>query len=102
MNNFTPQENNLLLYLECCAVDYGGKIDSRRINDDERHILKRWHSNKFIQYGRIAANDIRGGLTHWVTFTDSAWTAAHNERRARNARMMNQRRAEYIGYEVTQ
>ena len=96
-----PQELNLLLYLECMAVDYGGKIDQRRINDQERDTLNSWANSGFIQYGRIAAADIVPGLTHWTILSDKAWDAAHNERRARHNRMMQNRKAEFIGLKTT-
>ena len=99
MKDLTPTENNLLLYLECCAVDYGGKIDSRRINDTDLEIINSWSDSGFVEFGRVAARDIVGGLAHWSILSDDAWTAAHNERKARHNRMMQQRRAEYIGFD---
>jgi len=101
MKDLTPSENNLLLYLETCSVDYGGKIDRRRINDAELKTLEQWSGDGFIQFGRIAAHDIVGGLSLWAIPSDDAWNAAHRERRARHERMMQNRRAEYIGLRST-
>jgi hypothetical protein len=100
MYKLTPAENNLLLYLECSAVDYGGKIDARRMNDADWQILKTWSEHDFVNYGRIAASDIVGGFSHWAILSEDAWAEAHKERRNRHDRMMQMRKAEFIGYKA--
>ena len=98
MSKLTPAENNLLLYLECNAVDYGGKIDARRMNKQDWDIMKQWQKTAFVAHGRIASSDIVGGFCHWAILSSDAWEAAHCERKARHNRMMEMRKAEYIGY----
>jgi len=38
LDTMTSDERNLLLYFETCAVDYGGKIDNRRMNREDIYI----------------------------------------------------------------
>src|SRR3990167_4301641 len=90
----TKEEKNLLLYMETQAVDYGGKLQSVRMNADDFAIAKRWNDTKFVRFGRIAYHDIpQDGVNgfprnHWCVLSDEAWMAAHAERRARCERVM--------------
>lgn len=89
----TNDEKSLLLYFETQAVDYGGLIESARMNDSDFAKAKEWDSLGFIRFGRIAYADIKikNGVAHdhWCVFSDEAWLVAHAERRARGERLMS-------------
>lgn len=92
LENFTSDERSLLLYIECCAVDYGGLVDCRKINDDDRAILKKWDREGFISFSRITFKSLKTLNTKeynhdLVRLSEDAWKLAHEERRARNVRM---------------
>ena len=89
-------DKNLLLYLETCAVDYGGKVNLVHMNKEDRDIAKKWNDEKFISFGRIVFADCviterLKAITHWVELSESAWKAAHDERRARATRLWAKR-----------
>jgi hypothetical protein len=79
-------ERSLLLYLECCATDYTGRIDPRHLNAADFRVLGRWDKDGFLQYGRIEFEKIRAGRTHWVRLSDAAHEAAYQLRRDRAER----------------
>jgi hypothetical protein len=93
----TKDERSLLLYLETRMVDYDGIIDPRMMNEPDFEIAKRWDREGFIKFGRLKMREIKfldekfrnaKTRTHAVRFTTKAWEAAHRERRARSARMI--------------
>jgi len=86
----TKDEQSLLLYLESCSTEKGGILDSSRMNTDDMNTLIEWHASGFIKWGRIAFHDIKEGATHWVVLSEEAWSAAHQERKARCARLYEQ------------
>lgn len=102
MNLTTREENSLLLYLETQAVDYGGTLESVRMNADDFAILRRWKEAGFVHFGRIAFQDVKkhGGVArdHWVVLSEEAWTMAHTERRARCERVMARLKVERNGF----
>lgn len=86
MNKF---ERMCLLYLETCAVDNGGRVDSSVINLDDIHAIEEFKKQGLIIYERIPALQL--GLktscaTHYVEFLDSAWELAHQLRKERAMR----------------
>lgn len=86
------QELNLLLYLETCAVDQAGRVDSRRVNDEEREIIRSWAGEGLLLgFGRISSDGVHRAGTQWVRLSDTAWAAAHAERRARAERLWQKR-----------
>ena len=102
LEHMTREEKSLLLYLETQAVDYGGKIQSVRMNADDHTIATRWKDVGFIQFGRIAFKDIDNSTgnyprTHWVVLSEEAWRLAHEERRVRCQRIMEKMPTERIG-----
>lgn len=99
IENMSKDERGLLLYFECQAVDYGGKIDSRRMNGTDFEIAKEWDSTGFVRFGRIAAHDIAHNFDHWSVLSEEAWTEAHQERRARNVRVESNLTVHRNGYE---
>jgi len=86
LNKMSRNERSLLLYFETCAVDLGGRVDMRRLNEDDIQIAKCWAENGFVGFGRIVIKDHNGQGTNWVELTDDAWSLAHQERRARQER----------------
>lgn len=95
LTNFSKDERSLLLFLETQAVDYGGAVDSRHMNDDDHEIITKWNKSKFIEFGRVAMDDIvkhsTHCRTHWVTMSDEAMNLAHEERCERAKRMWKRR-----------
>lgn len=87
INKMSKDERSLLLFLETRAVDYGGKIDARMMNQDDFDIAEKWNENGFIGFGRIVFRNIKGSETHWCRLSDEAWKLAHQERRNRWERM---------------
>ena len=82
---------SLLLFLETCAVDFGGTVDVRHMNIEDMQIAKEWTDSGFVEFRRIPFKAIRQRgaktRTHFVTLSNDAWVAAHAERRARCQRM---------------
>lgn len=96
----TKDELSLLLYLETRAVDHGGLIDNRNINPDDIEIIKRWHDEIFIVFGRVCMHSIKAlskrvghgsALTMWVVLSRDAWVKAAEERKARAQRLWEKR-----------
>lgn len=104
IENMNKDERSLLLYFETAAVDYGGKIDARRMNDIDFNNVKQWKETGFIQFGRIYSGDIKRLSSHifdhWVVLSDDAWTEAHRERRARNVRVESKLNVLRNGYDA--
>lgn len=87
LEEMSRDERSLLLYFETRAVDYGGRVDVRMMNDGDMQIAKMWHENGFIRFGRIVIRDHNGDGTHWCKLSEEAWKLAHEERRAREKRL---------------
>ena len=87
----TKDQRTLLLYLECRAVDTGGRVHGQHMNAEDFSQAAEWNEAGFIGFGRIASEDCDQYGAHWVTFSDAAWEAAHRERRARAERMLENR-----------
>ena len=89
-------KNNLLMYLETCMVDHGGKFRWNKIGDDEV-FLDELVEEGLIKYSRLPFSEIEtlrynsgpgGPFTHIITeFTEQAWDEAHRLRRARADRL---------------
>ena len=103
LSDMNKDERSLLLYFESSAVDYGGKIDARRMNAEDFALAKQWSEDGFVAFGRIAADDIfrgsRNVWDHWVVLSESAWELARQERRARNERIESKMDIRRIGLE---
>jgi len=85
----TRAERSLLLFLETQAVDYGGKVRSASMSDEDFEIARRWAEEGFIEFGRRPARAImRPGVKrfHWVRLSDRAWDLAHRLRKLRGLR----------------
>ncbi len=103
IEDMSKDERSLLLYFETAAVDYGGKLDGRRMNDIDFNNAKQWDKAGFVRFGRIYSDDIKRLSTnvfdHWVVLLDDAWTEAHRERRARNVRVESKLTIHRNGYD---
>lgn len=91
LDSMGNNERSLLLFVESCAVDFWGRMDQRRINDEDREILDQWNDTGFVVYGRIAAADCNKDGALWVRLSEAALDLAHQERRARIARTWKKR-----------
>ena len=91
IEHMTKDELSLLIYLECCAVDYGGLVHCQRINDEEQEILIRWDKMGFISYSRITYKSLQmlhdKNNTSLIRLSPRAWRLAHQERKNRFLRM---------------
>ena len=85
----SKEELSLLLFLETRAVDNGGLVATPHMNAADFDIIERWKQIGFIKFGRLTRESINNlrGSTHWVELSDDAWRLAHEERRARYARI---------------
>lgn len=94
LDELTKDERSLLLYLESVSVDNRGCVDTRKMNTADGEILERWAEERFVECGRIAAHSLDKAPPNrcwWVTLSQPAWRAAHQERRARAERMWKER-----------
>lgn len=83
----THDEKSVLLYAESCLVDSRGLMKSVKMNAEDMNCLKRFKMEGLIDYGRIPFHEINHPTvfsnTHWVSFSEEAWTLVHNLRRER-------------------
>lgn len=92
LETMTRGERSLLLFLETCAADDAGAVDARHMNGDDMETVKKWSEEGFVKFGRITFGSISGSYrNHWCELSDEAWSLAHQERRARFARMNEKR-----------
>jgi len=92
-NEMSKDEKSLLLYLETRAVDYGGKVDTRHMNDIDFDIAKEWNREGFVKFGRIKSDDImQPNENHYCVLSDEAFELAHQERKNRSIRMWAKKR----------
>jgi hypothetical protein len=98
LETMTRVERSLLLFLETCAVDRGGRIASEKMNAEEVAIAKQWNEEGFIQYGRVSSRHLDPSLgNHWCWLSDEAWKLAAEERKARALRIWSARRWQKAG-----
>lgn len=90
ITTLSRDEASLLLYAETCLVDHGGLLTGDRMNAADLAALGKFKAAGILDFGRIPARLLGSlptapgtKLTHWVTFHDEAWDAAHALRRAR-------------------
>lgn len=97
LSGMSRNDKSLLLYLETCAVDYGGLVEARRMNAEDVATMARWNDSGFVLSGRVSSADLRRWENHnrrptqWCELSEQAWQAAHDERRARCQRLMEKR-----------
>lgn len=83
----TRDEQSILMYLETCCVDYGGKVDMRKVNPTDMEIIKKWQAEGWLDFGRIRFSDHIANRTHWVTLSGDLWEMACRLRRERADRL---------------
>jgi hypothetical protein len=86
------KEESLLMYLETRQVDYGGAVDTSRMNEEEIKIAQRWAEEGWLEFGRICYEDCNRGRSHWVKLSGDAFALAHVTRIARAERAWKARR----------
>lgn len=91
LQEMTRNERSLLLYLESRAVDFGGKVDSLKMNAEDHETAEKWASAGFVGYGRFYSKDVKMSCSYWVELSEEAWKLAHEERKARAARGLERR-----------
>ena len=79
----TRDEEGLLLYLESCLVDRMGRVDPRRLNEDDVMTIGRWMKAGFVDMRLLLGEEWRVNQSHRVIFCNEAWQAAANARRRR-------------------
>jgi len=100
----TPKVASTLLYLETCLVDQYGRVEGRRMNNEDLEIIEKLVKDKFIHFGRLSFKAIKrwrdaniGKLyTYYVRFTPQAWQLTHRFRRERSERMIGKQNAELL------
>lgn len=84
-------QKSLLLFLEACAVDQGGAVNTAHMSKKDMGQAERWAKKGFIEWGRISMKHWRTpnqrSRSCWVRLSPEAWTAAHKERGERAERM---------------
>jgi hypothetical protein len=74
--------------MEARAVDYGGVVDMRMMNDEDLTIAESWKESGFLTvFRRIPYKTItKFGESHFVELSEEAFSLAHEERIARSKR----------------
>lgn len=70
----TKAQRSLLVYAETRLVDYGGNLDCRHLNAEDRQQLEDWDDEGLLFF-TLAGYQVR--------FSDRAWKLAHQYRRER-------------------
>lgn len=89
LDTMTREERSLLLFFESAVVDHAGAFEPTRLNHDDFKIAEQWRAEGFSSHGRIAFSDLEKlrPRTNWCELSEEAIALAHEERRARAARM---------------
>jgi hypothetical protein len=85
----TRDQRSALLYVESCAVEYGGLLEGIRMNEADHKALTELSDAGFLTYGRIPGKMLgtfQRGVTHWCDLTETGWALAQQLRRARAAK----------------
>ena len=91
IDQLTKTEKQLLLFLECAAVDHGGLYQSERTNAEDRTMMDLWRDQGFIEHGRVASEHLTPICRVWVRLSVDAENLAHAARAERSARMWTNR-----------
>lgn len=90
VQEFTRQEQSLLLFLETCATDRGGLVGGRHMNKDDFAIAEQWDSEGFIQFSRLLMEHATATHDHAVILSDAAYDKALQFRKERGRRKLEQ------------
>jgi hypothetical protein len=89
-DTMTKDEKSCLVYLETCAVDYGGLAAGARMNSEDHAACKRFEELGLATVRRVPASLFtqQGSVTlnHFVVMTDAGFALAHELRKLRAAK----------------
>lgn len=86
MKTLTNGEASLLLYFEARMVDYGCRVDPANLNTADLETAKRWDTEGFVFFGRIAAAYVSRRGSMWCQLSAEALACAAELRRVRALR----------------
>lgn len=86
-NDLSKDGKSTLLYFETCAVDQGGRVDMRKMNQPDREAADGMKLAGVIKFERVPAALIEGHSTYYVELTPLGWEMAHQLRRERSERV---------------
>ena len=107
ISEFGRQEKSILLYAEDCLVNNLGRLNGLKMNDEDLTNLKKMKEEGLLDFGRLPFHEIerlqkyfnRLTLpTHWVSFTDAAYTlswAMRKERADKGAKELQEMLEQY-------
>ena len=104
--DLTKREQSTLLYLETCLVDAYGRVEGRRMNEEDLRNIDKFIKDGIIQFGELSSLAIENfktmgfTYTYYVRFTDEAWKLAHKFRRERSDRMIGKEGARLLKEQV--
>lgn len=64
---------SLFLYLETCAVDNRGDVDTANLSPSDIETAEHWHDSGFITFRRIRSACITRSRSMNVSLSDDAW-----------------------------
>lgn len=86
----TKAQRSILLYAECCLVDYGGLLEGIRMNEADLDALKEFQEAGLLRFGRVPGrllgSFIGRSVTHWVAFAPACWDLVSRLRRLQSER----------------
>lgn len=91
---------SILLYLETCCVDQIGRVEAKRLNEQDYDdieqlksmgMVKEFKKIKFHKVEELKKDIPEKSYTHTVDLTDEGWKHAHIYRKDRGKRMMAKR-----------
>lgn len=86
----TRAHKSVLLYIESCLVDYGGLLDSDRMNKADHDSIAELEAAGFVVVKRVPAKllgkFIGRKVTHYAELTETGWALAHEQRKERAQR----------------
>lgn len=90
--SLTKDERSALVYAESCAVDFGGLLEAKRMNEADGRAFSKFVGDDILKYGRIPSkfiDDVKRktgrNATHYAQLTPRGWVVAG---------LLRQRRAE--------
>lgn len=84
-----------LRYLESCLVERKGKVEERRLNQEDFSNIELMKGFDLIEFEEIPEEkNYRSKYTHKVRFSDEAWNLAHKFRKEKSERMIEKEESE--------
>jgi len=91
IDQLSKTEKQLLMLLECAAVDHGGLYQSERTNAEDRKTMDLWRDQGFIEHGRVPSEYLTPIRRVWVRLSVDAENLAQVVRAERAARLWTNR-----------